>query len=181
MKKWTFPWKLKSAREFFRQISPVKKMKISTRGKHKFNREKNLNFSWNLRRKHTYYEIRDDHLSKLKHRWFYRNPDFRIKNKPSVFNLVIIHHKFTESRKSPIFCLQKLLGRSVDIYMRWVKIIPAPPPPKIGPLWSFFLVSVLGAFWLSDESQSMVGVFCLLRGPWVSSLFFVFIMVNVQD
>ena len=48
---------------------------------------------------------------------FYRNPDFRIKNKPSVFNLVIIHHKFTESRKSPIFCLQKLLGRSVDIYV----------------------------------------------------------------
>ena len=48
---------------------------------------------------------------------FYRNPDFRIKNKPSVFNLVIIHHKFTESRKSPIFCLQKLLGRSVNIYV----------------------------------------------------------------
>ena len=48
---------------------------------------------------------------------FYRNLDFRIKNKPSVFNLAIIHHKFTESRKSPIFCLQKLLGRSVDIYV----------------------------------------------------------------
>ena len=65
---------------------------------------------------------------------FYRNLDFRIKNKPSVFNLAIIHHKFTESRKLPIFCLQKLLGRSVDTY----SVVftnegnLTPSPPKLG-------------------------------------------------
>ena len=70
---------LKVPREIFRQISPVKTENGGREKNENFHPwkaqkcpwKKNLKFPWNLRRKHTYYEICDDHLSKLKHRWFF--------------------------------------------------------------------------------------------------------------
>ena len=110
------PWKQK--------IVGVKKMKISNREKHKSAREKKYReISWNLRRKHTYHEICDDHLSKRNHTWFlidFRTLELKINHLFLIWILNTINLPrvgsdfFNHDCKTTDFSFTKI-GRSVDI------------------------------------------------------------------
>ena len=106
---------------------------------------------------------------------------YSIKNMHSDFTHFLARRKI--SKASQLYYRARMVDNisRLTIFFKYIvtgpvlealsKNLTCAPPPKIVPLWSKFVGSVIWVFWLFCRQPVCSGVFCWLGGPSVLSIF----------